>query len=48
MENWTIPDICPELSGQTEGSVPIRGGKKGEFRDWTSVNQARFDWDTSI
>ena len=24
------------------GSAPIWGGKKGEFRDWTTVTQARF------
>ena len=25
------------------GSVPIRGGKKGEFRDWTRVGKVSLD-----
>ena len=34
-----IPDSNPDSSFARPGSAPIWGGKKGEFRDWTSVNR---------
>ena len=30
------------------GSAPIWGGKRGEFRDWTTATQARFSCDVVI
>ena len=30
------------------GSAPIWGGKKGEFRDWTSANRAMQYWGMTL